>query len=107
MHCGCGSGAALARCPIELSLRLPDAAVRIEISQRLGLPLYRPGRSNLLFLGTAAAAWSTGVKGIMPIVARAPRALGRAFATTRSHWSSVVFCLVLDALLSWSNVTPL
>jgi len=50
MHSGWGSGAALARCPTEVALRLPDEAVRVELCQRLGVPLCRPGRCGLRFL---------------------------------------------------------
>jgi hypothetical protein len=50
MHSGWGAGAALARCPTEIALRLPDEAVRVELCQRLGVPLCRPGRCGRRFL---------------------------------------------------------
>ena len=49
MHSGWGSGAALARCPTEAALRLPDEAVRVEVCQRLGVPLCSSGRCAFRF----------------------------------------------------------
>ena len=50
MHSGWGAGAALARCPTEVALRLPDEGVRVELCECLGVPLCHPGCCGLRFL---------------------------------------------------------
>ena len=46
---GWGSAAALLRCPTEIALPVPDDAVRVEVCERLGLPLCVAGRCGLRF----------------------------------------------------------